>query len=698
MTSIATKAYIINIAYNVVEDFRKQYKQQHGHTNLCRIVILIFLITSKIKYEETLLPDNEPFSDSSEIKTQCDTKTLGESNTAGLSLSTSTLVTDISSECASSSTHMEATKCMSLTVIKDVMDKPAYDNEDYEPFSDSSELFNKTQCDTKTLDESNTGGSRLSNSNIITDNSIECASNITHMEATECIPLTVHKDVQDKIASDNEDLIIGDDGDLTEITLRRSDKRQSILQETAPCEIERQIKETLLPVMSSFKIPTSYTHGELLGAGAFGKVYLCCDCETSLLFAIKQVKLDDQEKMSKEVEALINEIKILSNIKHERIVQYYGCQPEKKVVCIFLEYMPGRSVLHHIKTFGQLAEAVTRQYTKQILEGLVFLHSIGIVHRDIKAANILRDTIGNIKLADFGVSKQLENISNASLFNTVVGTPYWMAPEIFGETGYGRKVDVCTTKEIIKKELDMIKLIKLMFGSEVIRKHIILVISLSNMYEDGMSDIKLQYMSMNSKEWCEKQNEDLKELFQECNYRVVLFNNETSKPSTRIEQIHFLLYLTNSTQKYSINDFVKGTFKFWKFLDLNYLRVLNSRIQSDLRRLEGKLENMLENKSRPKKYQSELNLLRDWLIATFDIAKENRAFSNVDIFIENRIRAIHTFDEIVALKQEHILFILRENLENIEKHEKISFDLDEEDIPTEETNENILKKESKKKN
>ncbi|CAG5121039.1 unnamed protein product, partial [Candidula unifasciata] len=202
------------------------------------------------------------------------------------------------------------------------------------------------------------------------------------------------------------------------------------------------------------RAPTNWKRGRLLGSGAFGEVYLCCDSDSSIELAVKQVQLGAlNAEVSKEVRALENELQLLRNFQHERIVQYYGCQQESKVLSIFMEYMPGGSVLDHMKQYGPLTENVTRRYTRQILQGLAFLHKNVIVHRDIKAANILRDTVGNVKLADFGASKRLQTITSATGLKTAVGTPHWMAPEVINGEGYGRKADVwsigCTVVEMI---------------------------------------------------------------------------------------------------------------------------------------------------------------------------------------------------------------------------------------------------------
>ncbi|KAM9745657.1 mitogen-activated protein kinase kinase kinase 3 [Menidia menidia] len=206
--------------------------------------------------------------------------------------------------------------------------------------------------------------------------------------------------------------------------------------------------------------PVTWRRGKLLGQGAFGQVYLCYDVDTGRELAAKQVQFDpDSPETSKEVSALECEIQLLKNLHHERIVQYYGCLRDhnEKTLTIFMEYMPGGSVKDQLKAYGALTENVTRKYTRQILEGMSYLHSNMIVHRDIKGANILRDSAGNVKLGDFGASKRLQTICMSGTgIRSVTGTPYWMSPEVISGEGYGRKADVwslgCTVVEMLTEK------------------------------------------------------------------------------------------------------------------------------------------------------------------------------------------------------------------------------------------------------
>ncbi|NXA30450.1 M3K3 kinase, partial [Ibidorhyncha struthersii] len=214
----------------------------------------------------------------------------------------------------------------------------------------------------------------------------------------------------------------------------------------------------LFPV--ALQAPVNWRLGKLLGRGAFGEVYLCYDADTGRELSVKQVPFDpDSQETSKEVNALECEIQLLKTLRHDRIVQYYGClrDPEEKKLSIFVEYMPGGSIKDQLKAYGALTENVTRKYTRQILQGVFYLHSNMIVHRDIKGANILRDSAGNVKLGDFGASKRIQTICMSGTgIKSVTGTPYWMSPEVISGEGYGRKADVwsvaCTVVEMLTEK------------------------------------------------------------------------------------------------------------------------------------------------------------------------------------------------------------------------------------------------------
>lgn len=207
---------------------------------------------------------------------------------------------------------------------------------------------------------------------------------------------------------------------------------------------ERAISERPADRRPARGVPRRWQRGKLLGSGAYGQVFLALDMDTGAELAVKQVELrgDSGETNLKELQALESEIALLRNLRHERIVMYYGTDRTSEHLTIFMEYVPGRSLSHRLRDYGAFSEDVTRKYTRQLLEGLDFLHYNLIVHRDIKGANVLCDAHGCVKLADFGSSRRLHNMRTQTGFRSIHGTPYWMAPEIISGQGYGRKADI----------------------------------------------------------------------------------------------------------------------------------------------------------------------------------------------------------------------------------------------------------------
>lgn len=152
--------------------------------------------------------------------------------------------------------------------------------------------------------------------------------------------------------------------------------------------------------------------GELIGKGTYGHVYIGFNVTNGEMIAVKQVELprtesdkDDNRQLSV-VEALKSEMELLKDLEHEKIVSYLGFDETPTHLSILLEYVPGGSVGRCLRKHGKFEEAVIQFFTTQILEGLEYLHSRGILHRDLKADNILVKMDGTIKISDFGISKK----------------------------------------------------------------------------------------------------------------------------------------------------------------------------------------------------------------------------------------------------------------------------------------------------
>ncbi|KAL2531882.1 mitogen-activated protein kinase kinase kinase 5 [Abeliophyllum distichum] len=176
-------------------------------------------------------------------------------------------------------------------------------------------------------------------------------------------------------------------------------------------------------------IKRQWQKGKLIGRGTFGSVYIASNRETGALCAMKEVEISPDDPKSAEcVRQLEQEIKVLSRLKHQNIVQYYGSEIVGERFYIYLEYVHPGSINKFIHDHcGAITESVVRNFTRHILCGLVYLHSTKTIHRDIKGANLLVDANGVVKLADFGMAKHLTGYAaNLSL----KGSPYWMAPEL----------------------------------------------------------------------------------------------------------------------------------------------------------------------------------------------------------------------------------------------------------------------------
>jgi len=198
----------------------------------------------------------------------------------------------------------------------------------------------------------------------------------------------------------------------------------------------------------------TWKRGQLLGVGAFGKVYLGLNTNTGELFAVKELVFENslEAEAHRSVLSFRQEIELMRSLRHENIVRYLGTQvTDTNTICIFLEFVSGGSLSSVLSKFGPLTESVIRVYTKQVLTGLEYLHKNGIIHRDIKGANILVDPAGTVKLTDFGCAKAIRGLQGSNI-KSLVGTPYWMAPEVIRNEGYGRSADIwslgCTIVEM----------------------------------------------------------------------------------------------------------------------------------------------------------------------------------------------------------------------------------------------------------
>ncbi|NXF93904.1 M3K19 kinase, partial [Eubucco bourcierii] len=349
------------------------------------------------------------------------------------------------------------------------------------PFSDGLE------CQSPTHTSQNSGlAKEFAQHSAIETKSVTSPSFQTSQDILSCAD---NKDVTDKLLCClAEELLMLEEKDISSLkTKNTSSKRQNthIKEETNTMNGDRPIVNSALEKQSysntflasneesdllsseesdkltgsslTYKDPVMWTRGEVLGKGAYGTVY-CGLTSHGQLIAVKQVVLDtsDQLTTEKEYQKLHEEVNLLKTLKHVNIVTYLGTCLEDNILSIFMEFVPGGSISSIIHRFGPLPEIVLCKYTKQILQGVAYLHDNCVVHRDIKGKNVMLMPNGVVKLIDFGCARRLAWVSlggtQSEILKSVHGTPYWMAPEVINESGYGRKSDIwsigCTVFEM----------------------------------------------------------------------------------------------------------------------------------------------------------------------------------------------------------------------------------------------------------
>jgi len=185
--------------------------------------------------------------------------------------------------------------------------------------------------------------------------------------------------------------------------------------------------------ISSFDPTKVIKREKKLGEGAGGTVYVCVDTRTKERCAVKVSPMSDLENIK-------NEIAMHALSTHENIVGYKETIAWQEELWILLEYMAGGALTDVLGRGVPWKESCIAYVCRESLKGLAFMHRHHRLHRDIKSDNILVDHQGNVKLADFGFAVGLTEEENKR--KSVVGTPYWMAPELIRGLEYDAKVDV----------------------------------------------------------------------------------------------------------------------------------------------------------------------------------------------------------------------------------------------------------------
>ncbi|XP_071963693.1 serine/threonine-protein kinase PAK 4-like isoform X2 [Antedon mediterranea] len=208
-----------------------------------------------------------------------------------------------------------------------------------------------------------------------------------------------------------------------------------------------QFRAALQMVVSQSDPRLRFENFVKIGEGSTGIVCIATERETGRQVAVKKMDLRKQQRR----ELLFNEVVIMRDYKHPNIVEMYDSYLVGDELWVVMEFLEG-GALTDIVTHAKLEEEQIAFVCKSILTALSFLHSQGVIHRDIKSDSILLTHDGKVKLSDFGFCAQVSH--DMPKRKSLVGTPYWMAPEVISRLPYGPEVDIWSLGIMVMEMVD----------------------------------------------------------------------------------------------------------------------------------------------------------------------------------------------------------------------------------------------------
>lgn len=203
-----------------------------------------------------------------------------------------------------------------------------------------------------------------------------------------------------------------------------------------PVDLQQRHKDSEPPPQDDWELEAvEIKFQERIASGAFGDLYKGSYCGQDVAIKILRNVQDDSQQLSE----FLQEVSIMRKVRHKNVAQFIGACTRKPNLCIVVEYMPGGSVYDYMRRAGPLKLPTLLRVAVDICRGMDYLHKRNIAHRDLKAANLLMDETGVVKIADFGVARVMDS---AGIMTAETGTYRWMAPEVIEHKPYGGRADV----------------------------------------------------------------------------------------------------------------------------------------------------------------------------------------------------------------------------------------------------------------